>query len=859
MARDASAQWERFVRAAARQSATLPRAGQPVRVNLSRKRAERRSRTGRRPDDFTRSPARDLRLLPAAATAWVTAACAIRLSAPEALLLGSVLALITAGCAAAAYRNHAGHPAMHVLLMAFGVAAMVCFPVSAHLQQRESASLEAAISAEAHVTAQLVALMDAKEIASAGPDGSKRWLLEAELVEGTYNGLRFSARTPVIVLGGEGWKNITHGDMLRSAGKALPTEPGDRARALLIASTDPVLVGPHHRPLSLVERLRIRFLALSASTAAPDGGLMPGMVIGARSAVDPELADTMKATGLTHLTAVSGANCSYVLAFVFVLCRACRFPRWAAGVAGVAALAGFVLLVRPEPSVLRAAVMGSIGVLAVLTGRGKLSMTLLFLSIAVLLASDPWLSVEYAFILSVAATSGLVLAGPVLAARLSALMPEWAAQLIAVPLAAQLFCSPVLALIQPSMPTYSLLANIAAAPLVPFITIAGMVAVAFAALLPWAAVPFAAAAGWAAAGVGVIARFFASAPFAALPWPSGSGGAVLTAMASAAILAAAVWGPQAYRRARSMRDIPLSRDRNEPFGDTRRRRVAEAATWIAAGCILTCTALWAWSGSGGMRTPEWTVAACDVGQGDGLAVRTGERSAIVVDAGPEAGTMDTCLDRLGVDYVDLLLLTHFHEDHYAGVSGVFEGRGVRRVLYSTAEGKLPAEVAEASRAGGVVAERAGAGTAGTIGNVDWSVMWPMDEAAAGSENNASAVLLVSVGKHANYSGLDILFTGDLEADAAARFLSLNAGLAAEGVDILKVAHHGARNGGAEMVQALRPLIAVISVGRGNDYGHPHPSTLDALEAAGTHVVRTDQQGTVLLTVSADAVNVLSSR
>lgn len=806
------------------------------------------------------SPARDLRLLPGAVAAWGTAVLVIRLDAQGALLLGGVLALCAVGCGTVVIRGRRSNPAGRVLLIVAGVAAMVCFAATGQLEQRASAPLAAAISAEAHVTVTLRLATDPREASADGPDGTSRWLLEAEILEGTFNGSRFTASTPVVVLGNAAWSKAAHGDVVSSAAKPLATEPGARAEALLIATTAPALQEEEQGAESVVERLRGRFLALSSSTAVPDDGLMPGMVIGARSAVGQELVETMKATGLTHLTAVSGANCSYVLAFVFLLCRGCRLPRWAAAVGGVAALVGFVLLVRPEPSVLRAAVMGAIGVLAVLTGRGRLSMTLLFLSIAALLAADPWLSTEYAFVLSVAATCGLVLAGPLLAARLASLLPLWIAQLIAVPLAAQLFCSPVLALIQPSVPTYSLPANIAASPLVPFITISGMVAVVLVALAPWVAAPFAFAAGWAAVGVAEIARFFASAPLAAIPWPPGIGGAVLTALISGVVLVAVVWWPQVCSTMRSAFRAPAGARAKGDGSLTGRPGLAgiiQPAAWVAAGCVLGVVVLWILSGARGYGSGSWTVAACDVGQGDGLAVRTGPRSAMVVDAGPDRDLMDSCLDRLGVDTVDLFMLTHLHEDHYGGIAGVFEGRSVHRLLFSTAEDSLPQVVAKAAANAGVTPEKAEAGIGGTAGTVDWSILWPAPEPPIGSENNASAVVLATVPGDEGDPDVDILLTGDLEEDAADRFLAGHTQLAATGVDVLKVAHHGARNGGAAVIEALSPRLALISAGINNDYGHPHPETLEALEAAGVHVARTDLLGTILLTFKGGAIHVES--
>jgi beta-lactamase superfamily II metal-dependent hydrolase len=454
-----------------------------------------------------------------------------------------------------------------------------------------------------------------------------------------------------------------------------------------------------------------------------------------------------------------------------------------------------------------------------------------------------------------------VLVGPVLAARLSTLLPPSMAQLVAVPLAAQLFCSPVLALIQPSLPAYSLPANIAASPFVPFITIAGMVSVVLVALAPGAAVPFALGAGWAAAGVAQIARFFAAAPYSSIPWPAGIGGAVLSAVLSAAVLIALVQAPAVIAAARAewLTDRSARHNHEAPSrqmnGKARSGRSLMRSTgWVAAGCIAGILALAVWNGTRDHPPPEWTVAACDVGQGDGLAVRTGVHSAMVFDAGPDPAPMGACLDHLGVKTVDLLVLTHLHEDHYGGVAGVFAGRSVQRLLYSTTEEVLPVAVRELT-GGGTVVDTASAGATGSVGGVDWSVLWPESGEPAASENDASAVVLVTVAPVAGGRSIDVLFTGDLEEDAAGRFLDRYPGLIAEGVDVLKVAHHGARNGGGKMIEFLAPRVGLISAGRGNDYGHPHPETVRHLDAAGVHVARTDVDGTVLITLDGDTLRV----
>jgi len=263
------------------------------------------------------------------------------------------------------------------------------------------------------------------------------------------------------------------------------------------------------------------------------------MVTGDTSALDPELEAAMKTVGMTHLTAVSGANCSLVLGTLLLIARSLRLPRTAAAAASLAGLALFVLMVGPDPSVLRAALMGSIGLASVAFGRAGRGLSLLCLAVIGLLLAQPVLAVSFGFLLSVLATLGIVVAGRRIMDWVPPAVPRWAAAGVAVPLSAQLLCAPAIVLLQPQFGAYALPANVAAAGLVAPVTLLGTAA---AALLPAVPVPaelLVVAAAFFAGSVAGIARFFAALPGAALPWPEGAFGAATMSLFSATVLAAA--------------------------------------------------------------------------------------------------------------------------------------------------------------------------------------------------------------------------------------------------------------------------------------------------------------------------------
>ncbi|MGH8895109.1 MAG: ComEC/Rec2 family competence protein, partial [Actinomycetes bacterium] len=242
--------------------------------------------------------------------------------------------------------------------------------------------------------------------------------------------------------------------------------------------------------------------------------------------------------------------------------------------------------------------------------------------------------------------------------------------------------------------------------------------------------------------------------------------------------------------------------------------------------------------------------ACDVGQGDALVLAAGPGRGVVVDAGPDPRAVDSCLRGLGVDRVPLVVLSHLHADHVEGLPGVLRGRKVGEVqvgLYDEPAAELR-RVRRWCGAVGVPVTRTRVGDRVRVGSVSWTVLWPRRVVQAGSvPNNASTVLLVRT------VGVSLLLTGDVEPEAQR---ALVATAAMGPVDVLKVAHHGSADQAGELLDAVRPKVALVSAGEGNDYGHPAPSTLRALRASGAIVGRTDRDGTLLVAGSRDAIRLV---
>lgn len=542
-------------------------------------------------------------------------------------------------------------------------------------------------------------------------------------------------------------------------------------------------------------------LRRSTARLPGDGGaLLPGLAIGDTSLVSSGLDAAMLQAGLTHLTAVSGANCAIVVALALGAAMAAGLRRWLRVVVAGAALAGFVVLVGPEPSVVRASIMAGLALVALQRGVRRVGIALLALAVLVALALDPTLARSAGFALSVLATAGLLLHAQPLAEALARWMPLPLAAAIGVPLAAQLWCLPVLVALDPRIALVAVPANVLAAPAAPVATVLGLVVCAVAIVAP----TLAAAIAWIAwlpsawiAGLAHAATLLPVGP----PWPAGWAGVVL----AVAVVAAVGVGIAARRLARGA-------------------LASVAVVVLATGSVQVPTLV------ARATLPDWSIAQCDVGQGAATVLRLGD-ATVLIDTGREPEPLSACMDLLGLGRLDVVVLTHFDADHVGGVDAV-AGRA-DLVVHGPPDDDAPALLDDLAARGA----RLHLGTAGEsvrVGDGALDLLWPED-ADAQPGNDASIVVAATV------DGQRVLVLGDLGAEAQRTLL-------ADGVpasDVVVVAHHGSPDQHLPLYDAVAADVALVPVGP-NDYGHPAPDLMAELERRGTLVLRTDEHGTVAL-------------
>jgi competence protein ComEC len=559
----------------------------------------------------------------------------------------------------------------------------------------------------------------------------------------------------------------------------------------------------------------IRIGLRNASGDGDAGALIPGMVLGDTSKQSAEFKLAMKRSGLTHLVAVSGANFAIVSGFVLWLMQFLfRNRNYRIGATALS-LIFFIALVRPSPSVLRAAAMAAVVLVAMSHRHAADSLPALGFAMAAVVIADPWQSRDAGFALSVLATGGLLLAAPKIIAFFAKFVPRKFAEALAPPIAATLFCSPVLVALSGFLSPMSVVANLLAAPAVAPITVLGFIAALIHPILPGIASLLILIIRIPAAFIGLVAKW--SASFSVLELGKGASGFLAIAVA-----AISIW----------------------IFRTFFRKHLKAIAILLVV--LLTFTNWVA-------RFPgiDWQVGNCDIGQGDAMVINLGEHRGVVVDVGPDPQLIDRCLKQFAITQISILVLTHFHADHVEGLPGLLKGRTVGQVwvspqidpaFESDRVQRWLKEIPQIPVTAGFTAQ-----ILSNRGPIKFHALWPK-LGAQDSPNNSSIVMEI------NSADFSLLAAGDIEPIAQSQLVQQ-----LSQVDMYKVAHHGSRYQDLNFMKALSPRISIISVGKENTYGHPAPQTIAALSRIGSTVYRTDQDGALAINARRHQVKVRKSQ
>lgn len=644
------------------------------------------------------------------------------------------------------------------------------------------------------------------------PDDEPGWSASAEVLRARQDGLVLEPGLEVIlhVPGTEeppplGSTLRVKAYLARSSGFAnrRPVPPGPwrirvKSRELLDLEAPPGSVDR----LSAGLRGRVERAFQAGGPESPGKALARALVLGDASAFPLEWKRGLRVTGLYHLLSVSGVHVALVAGAVWLLGG--WLPRVLRLVLMLAAIALYLLLVGPLPALVRAAVMGFLAVTALLAERPPGAVNALGWAVILLVVDRPDVVNDVAFQLTVSATAGLLLVAPALALRWARL-PRWLSSSLAASVGAQLATIPW------ALPRFHLLS-----PLAPLFNLPAV---------PWTGVALGASLLWTA--VSLVSPSMAGALLPVLDllaepfsWPSRTGAGVwlpvpLALTAVGAWMLALFLGMLFFVR---------------PW--------LAVAGFAVAGLFVSCG-----------LSPERGVelAMIDVGQGDAILVRDGDRAVLVDGGGWRTGDLGgrvllPALLSEGVSRLEAVVMTHPDLDHCRGLVDVSAYIPVREVWMGPGWGKEGCAGRLASLPGTRV-RHLWAGKEASLGRWTFRVLHPEPDEDRG--NNERSLVL-----RAEALGRSLLLTGDIESWAEMRLLSCCERDVR--VDVLKVAHHGSKTSSTEsFLDAARPRLALVSAGVNNLYRHPSPVILDRLAERGIRVLRTDRDGMILVRLDED--------
>jgi len=576
---------------------------------------------------------------------------------------------------------------------------------------------------------------------------------------------------------------------------------------------------------------------IATALPEPHASLLTGILLGDSRGMPRELKEDFRETGMTHIIAISGFNIAVIIALLDYL-AAPFLPRKSGAVAIMVFIGLYAILVGASASVVRASVMGISYLIGFrLLGRPTLAIAGLFTAAFLMTLANPDTLWDIGFQLSFAATLGLMLyagrwsrwlakgADPVLAPEVRGRVTRFVSDLLLVTLAAQLLTLPLILYHFGRLSLASLPANILVLPAQGGVMAAGGLTLMVGLIAPNIG-QLVGLIAWLFLNYTItVIRMLAQMPHASIPLPLTSSGLLAAYLVIGLITVLATTGKTETKE-------PNLRI------DAGKRKIIAIAGLLLVGLLLIGWRI-------GQPDDRLRVAFLDVGQGDAIFIQTPNGRQLLIDGGRYPSEV---LDQLGRQLpfwdrsIDMVMVTHPDADHAAGLVDVIERYDVSVLLTNGAnEGSdsIYAALLEAAGERGTDIHIARKGESIRLDEgIQIDILHSGEVGQTDSRNDASIVARLS------YGTLSVLLTGDAEESAEASMLQ--EGMPVQAV-VLKAGHHGANtSSSAEFLQAVAPRIVVISAGRDNSYGHPHPDMVARAAAVGAAVLRTDELGTLEL-------------
>ena len=532
-----------------------------------------------------------------------------------------------------------------------------------------------------------------------------------------------------------------------------------------------------------------------------NGGVIKGMLLGDKSAMSEQELSMFRVAGLAHVLSVSGLHVGFIAGALFFLLQRLRNKRWLLLV--IAVLLLYCAITAFPSSILRASIMSALMIAAKIWGMRNDTLTSISFAMLLILLISPLQAFDVGFLLSFAATFGIITLYPVFK-KLLGKLPNFISASMSVSLGAHAAATPLSLFFFNEFYLYSTAANLLFIPVMGVVVLLSFAAMVLGAIFLPLGMPFATVAGWMISPLMQAVNIIQTLPLASLTVPSPPVWLVAALFALIVIVS--------------------------PYLIVKAKTKAVLCLAATAVCALVFTI-------GALQPAYLKITAVDVGQGDCIYIKTKEGKSYLVDTGDGPAAREFLLKN-SVVHLDGVILSHFHSDHAGGLDEILEKIRVDKIMFPAQQQEMAQELTIngdtqllALKEGDVVA-------------LD-SLTSLTEVAYAGEVSEASMAMRLA------YKDFSMLFMGDIDGEAEAQVLEK-----LPKSSVLKVGHHGSENSASKrLLQAVSPQAAVISAGEDNSYGHPAQETLLRISYSGAKIYRTDTDGAVTLTVKDDRMEI----